>query len=90
MKENPANAIKDSMWDFLKDGSHEANIEGLKDGVYSLIKMTTQKDAGQRGKAYHIPFDLLEMVKWQIICEATALVLSGELDKAEVKVTAND
>ena len=71
------------MWDFLKDGRHEANIEGLKDGVYSLIKMTTQKDAGQRGKDGHIPFDLLEMVKWQIICEATALVLSGELDKLE-------
>ena len=67
MKENPANAIKDSMWDFLKDGSHEVNIEGLKDGVYSLIKMTTQKDSGQRGKAGHVPFDLLEIVKWQII-----------------------
>ena len=83
MKENPANAIKDSMWDFLKDGSHEANIEGLKDGVYTLIQMSTQKDAGQRGNAGHVPFDLLEMGKWQIICEATALVLSGELDKLE-------
>ena len=77
MKENPANAIKDS--------SHEANIEGLKDGVYSLIKMTTQKDSGQRGKAGHVPFYLLEMVKWQIIREATALVLSGELDKLEME-----
>ena len=57
MKENSANAIKDSMWDFLKDGSHEANIEGLKDGVYSLIKMTTQKDSGQRGKVGNVPFE---------------------------------
>lgn len=90
MKENPANAIKDSMWDFLKDGSHEANIEGLKDGVYTLIKMTTQKDAGQRGKAGNVPFDMLEMVKWQIICEATALVLSGELDKLKTEEAKNE
>lgn len=90
MKENPANAIKDSMWDFLKDGSHEPNIDGLKDGVYTLIQMSTQKDAGQRGKAGHVPFDLLEMVKWQIICEATALVLSGELDKLEMEEAKNE
>lgn len=83
MKENPANAIKDPMWDFLKDGSHEADIDALKDGVYTLIKMMTQKDGGQRGKAGHVPFEILEMVKLQIICEATALVLSGELDKLE-------
>lgn len=90
MKENPANVIKDSMWDFLKDGSHEANIEGLKDGVYSLIQMTTQKDAGLRGKAGHVPFEMLEMVKWQIICEATALVLSGELDKLKTEEAKNE
>lgn len=78
---NPANDLKDSMWDFLKDGHHEANIPALKDAVYTLIGMTTQKDAGQRGKG--IPFDMLDIVKWQIICEATALVLSGRLEELQ-------
>ena len=78
---NPANDLKDSMWDFLKDRKQEANITALKNAVYTLIGMTTQKDAGQRGKG--IPFDILDMVKWQIICESVALVLSGKLDDLE-------
>ena len=77
--ENPANSLKDSMWDFLKDGHQKANIPALKNAVYSLIQMTTQKDAGQRETGKNIPFAMLDMIKWQIICEATALVLSGEL-----------
>lgn len=80
---NPANDIKDSMWDFLKDGKQEPNIEALKDGVYTLIKMTTQKDAGQRGTSENVPFAMLDIVKWQIICEAVALVLSGKLEGLE-------
>lgn len=83
MTENPANRIKDSMWDFLKDGKQEANITALKDAVYALIEMTTQKGAGQRQQGKGIPFGILDMVKWQIICEATALVLSGRLDDLE-------
>ena len=59
---NPANDIKDSMWDFLKDGKQEPNIEALKDGVYTLIKMTTQKDAGQRGTSENVPFAMLDIV----------------------------
>lgn len=80
---NPANDLKDSMWDFLKDGSHEANVEALKSAVYTLIQMTTQKDAGQREAGKNIPFETLDLIKWQIICEATALVLSGRLDELE-------
>lgn len=83
MTENPANALKDSMWDFLKDGKQEANIAALKSAVYSLIQMTTQKNAGQREAGKNIPFELLDLIKWQIICEATALVLSGKLDRLE-------
>lgn len=81
--ENPANSLKDSMWDFLKDGHQEPNIEALKDGVYTLIKMTTQKDGGQRGTSGNVPFAMLDIVKWQIICEAVALVLSGKLEGLE-------
>lgn len=76
---NPANELKDSMWDFLKDGKQEANITALKNAVYTLIELTTQKDGGQRGKG--VPFEILDLVKWQIICEATALVLSGRLEE---------
>lgn len=81
--ENPANKLKDSMWDFLKDGSHEPNVKALKNAVYTLIAMTTQKDAGQRGTSNSVPFSILDMVKWSIICEATALVLSDKLDVLE-------
>lgn len=81
--ENPANSCKDSMWDFLKDGKHEANIPALKNAVYTLIGMATQKDAGQRKDSKGMPFQILDLVKWQIICEAVALVLSGKLDELE-------
>lgn len=80
---NPANELKDSMWDFLKDGKQEANITALKDAVYTLIQMTTQKDAGQRKDSKGVPFEILDIVKWQIICEAVCLVLSGKLDGLE-------
>lgn len=80
---NPANDLKDSMWDFLKDGKQEANITALKDAVYTLIQMTTQKDAGQRKDSKGVPFEILDMVKWQIICESVCLVLSGKLDGLE-------
>ena len=80
---NPANELKDSMWDFLKDGKQEANITALKDAVYTLIQMTTQKDAGQRKDSKGVPFEILDIVKWQIICESVCLVLSGKLDGLE-------
>lgn len=85
MMKNPANGIKDAMWHFLKDGQQKANIPELKEAVYRLIQMTTQKTAGQPGygKATHISWDTLDMELFRIVCEATALVLSGELDKLE-------
>ena len=44
--------------------------------------MTTQKTAGQKKG---ISWNELDMVLFSVIVEATALVLSGELDKIEVK-----
>lgn len=81
--ENPANAIKDTMWHFLQDGGQKENIPELKDAVYRLIQMTTQKTAGQEkyGKSTHISWDTLDMEIMRIVCEATALVLSGRLDE---------
>ena len=84
MNANPANAIKDTMWRFLMDKGQQANIPALRGYVYDLIKMTTQKTAGQRQTAKQdIPWEELDMTLMSIAIEATALVLSGELDKLE-------
>ena len=82
---NPANVIKDTMWYFLMDKGQQANIPELKESVYRLIQMTTQKTAGQDGykKKEHIDWNSLDMELMRIVIEATALVLSGELDKLE-------
>lgn len=81
MKENPANAIKDTMWHFLMDRGQKANISALKEYVYDLIQMATQKDAGQRQAKNRIPWQELDMTLMSIVIEATALVLSGEMDR---------
>jgi hypothetical protein len=80
VRDNPANSIKDSMWDFLKDGNQTANIPALKEAVYDLIQMATQKTAGQGRNKKDISFNNIDAVKMVIVCEAVALVLSGKLD----------
>ena len=82
MKQNPANAIKTTMWKFLMDKGQKENIPALKEYVYGLIKMTTQKTAGQRKEVKdNISWDELDMTLMSIVIEATALVLSGRLDE---------
>lgn len=67
------------------DKGQKANIPALKEYVYDLIQMTTQKNVGQRQTAKNnIPWEELDMTLMSIVIEATALVLSGELDKIEV------
>lgn len=84
MKNNPADKIKDNMWAFLMSGGQEANITALKEYVYDLIGMTTQKTAGQRRTAKNdIDWAKLNMTMMSIVIEATALVLSGELEKLQ-------
>ena len=84
MKENPAKAIKSTMWKFLMDNGQASNIPALKEYVYDLVKMTTQKTAGQRKTAKDdMPWEQLDMTIMSIVIEATALVLSGDLDKLE-------
>lgn len=85
MNSNPANDLKDTMWHFLQDGGQKENIPALKEYVYDLIQMATQKDAGQRGKTKNIPWEHLDMLMFSIVCEATALVLSGRLDELECR-----
>ena len=90
MKNNPANTIKDTMWHFLIDEGQKANIEALKEAVYDLIGMTTQKNAGQRKAKKDIDWDNLDMTMMTIVIEATALVLSGKLDEKEEKKAPED
>lgn len=80
---NPANGLKDAMWSFLMDKGQKSNVPALKEYVYDLIQITTQKDAGQRGNRKNIDWKELDMIVWAIVCEATALVLSGDLDSLE-------
>ena len=76
---------------FLMPGNgQKADIGLLKESVNELCRMTMQKTAGQNrpsGKGKYkekdISWDNLERVKFQIICEAVLLVLSGKLDKLE-------
>ena len=88
--ENPANGLKNLMWRFLMDRGQKENIPVLKEAVYRLIQMTTQKTAGQRKeKPTHISWETLDMELMQIVIEATALVLSGRLEELEGKEDRN-
>lgn len=79
-----SNEIKDTMWHFLLKGHQKANVPLLEDYVNQLIMASTQKSAGQRKgdeAKGRVNWDELEMIIMSIVIEATALVLSGELDK---------
>lgn len=69
-----------SMWAMLQPGGQSADILNLKSLVRQWIQLTTQKTAGQRGGG-DLNWDNLERIKMGILCEAVALVLSGELDR---------
>ena len=86
---NPINIDKDfepvvdTMWHFLMKGGQQANIPALKEYVNQLVTATTQKTAGQEKyrKKDEIDWQHLDMIMLSIVIEATALVLSGELEK---------
>lgn len=65
------------------------DIEELTEAVNRLIKMTTQKTAGQRPNTTHINWETLDMEFMRIVCYATTLVLSGRLEELR-KVTESD
>lgn len=76
-----SNGIKDTMWAMFWKGNQVADLEALEDGVKRLIRMTTQKDAGQRGNATCIDWHSLDMEFMRIVMEATAFVLDKRFDK---------
>ena len=69
------NGIKDTMWAMFWRGKQKANLPELEESVMRLIRMTTQKDAGQRGNATCIDWKSLDMEFMRIAIEATAFVL---------------
>ena len=73
-----------SMWAMLQKGGQQADVSRLKRFVEQWTQMATKKTAGQRGRK-DTSWDDLERIKMGILCEAVALVLSGELDKLEKK-----
>ena len=79
VKYNPAEQLG-MMWNFLKIGNQKAKIPLLKEYVFDLIQLMTQKTAGQRGNKTDISFDDIETIKNCIVLEAMALVLSGKLE----------
>lgn len=61
----------------------QSNISAMRKYVYDLIRATTQKTAGQKQYApkSYIDWDELDMLFMPIVIEATALVLSGGLER---------
>lgn len=57
----------------------------LEDHVNELIHMSMQKTAGQNrsDNRKDIPFELLDLIKWSIICEACYLVLDERWEQVK-------
>lgn len=68
--------VFDLMWHFLMKGGQKGDFSELSARVHDLIRMTMQKDAGQRGKG--IDWNELAPTLWSIVIEATAYVLDEE------------
>ena len=78
-----ANGVKDTMWAMFWKGNQKADLESLEESVQRLIRMATQKNAGQSdyAKCTDINWDTLDMELMRIALEATAFVLDERFDK---------
>ena len=76
-----SNGIKDAMWSMFWKGKQKANLPELEDSVKRLIRMTTQKNAGQRKDATCIDWSTLDMEFMRIAIEAAAFVLDDRFEK---------
>ena len=83
MQKALANGVKDTMWAMFWKGNQKADLESLEESVQRLIRMATQKNAGQSdfAKCTDIDFDTLDMEMMRIVIEATALVLDDRFDR---------
>ena len=73
--------IKDTMWAMFWKGKQKANLPELEDSVKRLIRMTTQKNAGQRKDATCIDWSTLDMEFMRIAIEDAAFVLDDRFEK---------
>ena len=73
------------MWKMFEKCQRSANPYALEDHVNELINMAMQKTAGQNksGNRKDIPFELLDMIKWVIICEACYMALDERWDQVK-------
>ncbi len=81
MEQALSNGIKDTMWSMFWKGKQKANLPELEDAVKRLIRMTTQKNAGQRKDATCIDWSTLDMEFMRIAIEAAAFVLDERFQK---------
>lgn len=81
LEEALSDGVKDFMWAMLWKGNQKANLEELEDSVKRLIRMATQKNAGQRGQATCIDWKSLDMELMRIAIEATCLVLDDRFEE---------
>ena len=75
------NGIKDTMWMCFWKGKQKANLNELEECVMRLVRMATQKNAGQRGDATCISWETLDIEFMRIAVEATALVLDSRFEE---------
>ena len=79
---NPANACKEFMWNFLKDGKQRASLEEMQELTYLLTQAMTQMTAGQRSnKPNDIDYNRIDMITWQLAMSAMCLVLDTRFEK---------
>ena len=76
-----SNGVKDAMWSMFWRGKQKANLPELEESVKRLIRMATQKNAGQRGDSTCIDWSTLDMEFMRIAIEATALVLDDRFQE---------
>lgn len=85
MEQALSNGIKDTMWSMFWKGKQKANLPELEDAVKRLIRMTTQKNAGQRKDATCIDWSALDMEFMRIAIEAAAFVLDDRFQSLKKK-----
>lgn len=73
------------MWEMFDKGQRSADPSALEGHVNELIHMARQKTGGQNrsDNRKDIPFELLDLIKWTIICEACYLVLDERWDQVK-------
>ena len=88
--------LKDAMWSMCwiarnQDGAGPAVVdpddaESLKESVARLIRMTTQKTAGQRNVKSHLDWNQLDTVLMNIACITTRMCLDGVFGEMPEKI----